>query len=72
VGFEIVHESLASDGDWARYEETAAANAERHGGPESLAYARRIRERRALPGGTDTLGFALFVLRRCVPRRVAA
>jgi hypothetical protein len=39
-----------------------AANAERHGSPETLAYARRIRERRALPGGTDTLGFALLVL----------
>jgi SAM-dependent methyltransferase len=64
AGFEIVHESLASEGDWARYEETTAANAERHGGPESLHYARRIRKRRALPGGTDTLGFALFVLRR--------
>lgn len=64
AGFEIVHESLASEDDWARYEETLAANAERHGGPESLRYARRIRERRALPGGTDTLGFALLVLRR--------
>jgi hypothetical protein len=63
AGFEIVHESLASERDWARYEETTAANAERHGAPASLAYARRIRERRALPGGTDTLGFALFVLR---------
>lgn len=50
--------------DWARYEETLAANSERAGGPDSLAYARRIRERRALPHGTDTLGFGLFVLRR--------
>jgi SAM-dependent methyltransferase len=63
TGFEILHESLASHDDWARYEETLAANAERHGGPDSLAYARRIRERRALPGGTDTLGSGLFVLR---------
>lgn len=63
VGFDIVHVSLASGDDWARYEETLAANAERHGGPDTLAYARRIRHRRALPGGTDTLGFALFVLR---------
>lgn len=63
AGFEILHESLASEGDWERYEETVAANAERHGGRDSLSYARRIRERRALPGGTDTLGFALFVLR---------
>jgi hypothetical protein len=26
---------------------------------EAIAYARRVRERRALPGGTSTLGFAL-------------
>jgi hypothetical protein len=64
TGLEILRESLASHDDWARYEETLAANAERHGGPDSLAYAERIRERRALPGGTDTLGFGLFVLRR--------
>ena len=64
AGFEILHESQASARYWARYEETLAANAERHGEPESLAYARRIRDRRALPGGTDTLGFGLFVLRR--------
>lgn len=64
AGFEIVHESCASEGDWARYEETIAGNAERHGGRQSLSYARRIRERRALPGGTDTLGFALLVLLR--------
>ena len=63
TGLEILRESLASHDDWARYEETLAANAERHGGPDSLAYARRIRERRALPGGTDTLGFGLFALR---------
>jgi SAM-dependent methyltransferase len=62
--FEILRESLAGDGDWARYEEALAANAERHSDPDCRAYARRIRERRALPGGTDTLGFALFVLRR--------
>jgi SAM-dependent methyltransferase len=64
AGFEILSESFASEGDWERYEEALAANAERHGSRESLSYAHRIRERRALPGGTDTLGFALFVLRR--------
>ena len=61
---KTANESLASERDGARYEETTAANAERHGSPESLACVRRIRERRALPGGTDTLGFALLVLRR--------
>lgn len=63
AGFDIVHESCAGDEDWARYEETLAANAERHGAPDTRAYARQIRDRRALPGGTDTLGFALLVLR---------
>lgn len=63
ASFEILHEWFASRTDWQRYEETLAAHAERHGTPESLAYAQRIRERRALPGGTDTLGFALLVLR---------
>jgi SAM-dependent methyltransferase len=63
AGFGIVHESLAGEDDWRRYEERLAANAERRGTTETLAYARRIRERRALPGGTDTLGFALVVLR---------
>jgi SAM-dependent methyltransferase len=64
AGFEVVQESLASEADWALYEETLAANAERHGGADCHAYAQRIRERRALCGGTDTLGFGLFVLRR--------
>ena len=63
AGFAVQHESFASDHDWADYEETLAANAERHGTPDTLAYAQRIRERRALPHGTDTLGFALLVLR---------
>ena len=63
AGFEVVHESHADEDDWARYEDTLAANAERHGTPDAIAYARRIRERRALLGGTDTLGFGLLVLR---------
>jgi hypothetical protein len=63
AGFEIVHESLACEDDWQRYEEMLAANAERHGTEETLAYAQQIRDRRALPDGANTLGFALFVLR---------
>ena len=63
AGFEIEAVAEASEADWARYEETLAANAEREGDPDSLAYARRIRERRALPDGTTTLGFALLLLR---------
>jgi len=61
AGFDITHEWVASEEDWARYEETLAANAERHATPETLAYAQRIRDRRALPHGTDTLGFALLL-----------
>jgi len=63
AGFTIAHESLAGDQDWARYEETLAENAERHDAPDTRSYAARIRDRRALAGGTDTLGFALMVLR---------
>jgi SAM-dependent methyltransferase len=63
AGFDIVQETLASHADWARYEETLATNAEAHGTADALAYAEEIRRRRALPGGGDTLGFALFVLR---------
>lgn len=63
AGFEIEAVAEASEADWARYEETLAANAERAGDPDSLAYAKRIRDRRTLPGGTSTLGFALLRLR---------
>jgi len=63
AGFEIEAVAEASDADWTRYEETLAANAEREGDSDALTYARRIRERRAIPGGTDTLGFALLLLR---------
>jgi hypothetical protein len=62
AGFEIAGEWLASDDDWAAYEETLAENAERHGTPETFAYAQRIHNRRALPGGTNTLGFALLLI----------
>lgn len=62
VGLTSVFQAVASPDDWARYELTLAANAEEHGGPEADAYARRIRDRRALPEGDSTLGFALLVL----------
>jgi cyclopropane fatty-acyl-phospholipid synthase-like methyltransferase len=64
AGLEPELVATASEDDWARYEEGLAANAQRRGDEESLAYARRILERRALPHGTTTLGFALLVLRR--------
>lgn len=62
AGFDIAGEWLATEGDWAHYEETLAENAERHATPDAVAYARRIRYRRAISGGTDTLGFALLIL----------
>jgi cyclopropane fatty-acyl-phospholipid synthase-like methyltransferase len=63
AGFDVEAEAVASEEDWAAYEETLAANAERAGGEDALRYARRIRDRRALPDGTRTLGFALLLLR---------
>jgi SAM-dependent methyltransferase len=63
AGFEVAFEARATDADWARYEEGLAERAERDGGPGTAEYAQRIRERRALPGGTSTMGFALLVLR---------
>jgi hypothetical protein len=63
AGFEIAAAEEAGDADWARYEETLAANAERAGDPDSLAYARRIRDRRGIPDGASTMGFALLLLR---------
>lgn len=50
------------EGDSARYEEMLAENAERHATPDALAYAQRLRHRRAISNGTDTLGFALLIL----------
>jgi SAM-dependent methyltransferase len=67
AGFDIAFEWVASQDDWTRYEGTLAANAERHGTADTLAYARRIRDRRRLPGGTNTLGFALLVLHARLP-----
>ena len=63
LGFDIASLTEAGEADWAAYEETLAANAEADGGAETAAYAQRIRDRRALPDGTTTLGFALLVLR---------
>lgn len=55
---------VASAADWAAYEEGLVAAAARHPDAEAQEYAARIRARRALPGGTDTLGFALLTLKR--------
>jgi SAM-dependent methyltransferase len=64
AGLRPVAREIASAEDWANYEESLANNAEALGTAEGDAYATVIRRRRALPGGTTTLGFALLTLRR--------
>jgi SAM-dependent methyltransferase len=56
--------AAASEGDLAAYEEGLAAEAEGYADHDARAYARRIRERRALPDGAATFGFALLTLQR--------
>jgi SAM-dependent methyltransferase len=60
AGLDPIFQAVASQADWARYEESLAAN----GDADSLHYAARIRARHALPEGRTTLGFALLALRR--------
>ncbi len=63
---------MASEADWDRYEWRLILNAERWAaahpdaaGAEVLRErARRARERMTMPGGRETLGFALVLLRR--------
>jgi SAM-dependent methyltransferase len=64
AGLEPLAVSDSTEADLADYEERLATEAERYQDAEAIAYARHIRERRALPGGTSTLGFALLTLRR--------
>ncbi|MFL5861680.1 MAG: class I SAM-dependent methyltransferase [Solirubrobacteraceae bacterium] len=64
VGLEPVAREVASDEDWAAYEETLARNAEALGTSDGDAYAAQIHRRRALTDGASTLGFGLITLRR--------
>lgn len=64
VGLTALDVRTATAADWAAYEEGLAAEAERHDDPDAVAYARRIRDRRALADGATTMGFALLTLRR--------
>lgn len=64
AGLEPLDVRAASEADFAAYEEALAAAAERYDDADAIAYARRIRDRRALPHGGDTMGFALLTLRR--------
>ncbi|HEX8120102.1 MAG TPA: methyltransferase [Solirubrobacteraceae bacterium] len=66
AGWEVEDERVASDADWARYEETLIANGERalreHDVPELREWVGRARARWEHPDGRDTLGFALLTL----------
>ena len=66
AGWQIDSEALASDADWARYEETLIANGERalaeHDDPDLRAWVDAAKDRWNHPDGKDTLGFALLAL----------
>jgi SAM-dependent methyltransferase len=72
AGLTPLYSSVASEADWDRYEWRLILNAERWAaanpadpGAELLVErARRARERMTMPGGRETLGFALTLLRR--------
>ena len=72
VGLTPLHSSVASEADWDRYEwrlilnaeRWAAANPDGPGAELLLERARSARERMTMPGGRETLGFALTLLRR--------
>ena len=71
-GLRAVYASVASEADWDRYEWTLIANGERwaaeHPGdpaaPDVLAWVGAARNRLLAPGGRDTIGFGLVLLRR--------
>ena len=68
AGWEVVAESVASDEDWARYEETLIAQGEAHLAqdpePDLRAWVDAAKARWEHPDGKDTLGFALLTLRK--------
>jgi hypothetical protein len=64
AGLEVLDAAVAGAEDWDAYEEGLSAAAEALPGADAAEYAARIRARRALPGGTTTMGFALLTLRR--------
>lgn len=64
AGLTPVYASVAGEADWDRYEWRLILNSERAGAPELRERAERARRRLTLPGGRETLGFALVLLRR--------
>ena len=68
AGWEVLESAVASDADWAAYEETLIANGEaalaREDDPGLREWVEAARARWEHPDGRDTLGFALLTLRR--------
>jgi SAM-dependent methyltransferase len=64
AGLTPLWSCVASERDWDRYEWTQVLNAERHGGEQLRQRAASARRRLTMPGGRETLGFALVLLRR--------
>jgi len=68
AGWAVVETAVASDADWAAYEETLIANGEawlaRGPDPDLRAWVDAARTRWEGEGGQDTMGFALLTLRR--------
>lgn len=68
AGWEVLASAVASDADWARYEETLIANGEAElaqgDDPGLRAWVEAARARWEGEGGQDTMGFALLTLRR--------
>jgi SAM-dependent methyltransferase len=63
AGLTPLWSCVASERDWDRYEWTQILNAERHGAEELRERAAAARRRLTLPGGRETLGFALVLAR---------
>jgi SAM-dependent methyltransferase len=67
AGWELMASTVASEVDWAAYEETLLANGEAHlardPDPDLRAWVDAARARWDGEGGRDTLGFALLTLR---------
>jgi SAM-dependent methyltransferase len=68
AGWEVLGSDVASDADWAAYEETLLANGEAalaaEEDPDLRAWVDAARARWEDEGGRDTMGFALLTLRR--------
>jgi SAM-dependent methyltransferase len=68
AGWEVLATAVATDADWAAYEETAIANGEAELAREEdaglRAWVEAARARWEHPDGKNTLGFALLTLRR--------